>query len=188
MSDNINEVCFERYEIWAGKKLYGQGNGQDFSVWNPQANDYSLGSVTADKLQDFLNRTESSARKISKEASWSVVLTLRFLIPAIGKVGGVWEFTTRAESSSIPQIRDTFDMVLETGGTVTRTLFDLNIDWHISKKMGSKSAYPVVSLIPNMSKQNLARQRELLNQHAELPFIITDEVINRTQQIEYSES
>lgn len=179
LSDNINEVCYERYEIWAGKKFYGEGDGKDFVVWSQQENNYKY--IHVDECQEFMNKIESSAKKISKDAKWNLTLTLRFLIPAIGKVGGIWEFTTRAEKSSINLIRDPFDMVLEKGGTVTRTLFDLNIDWHVSKKMGSKSAYPVVSLIPNMSRYNLEKQRELLNKNAELPYIITDNVIKQIE-------
>lgn len=181
-SDNLTEICNERYEMWDGSQKCGWGDGENFNLWNEEKKCFEAFNVPRGDLDDFLKNTENKINQKNRNypVKWSVILTLRFMIPEIGKILGVWEFSTRGEKSSIKQIISPFDNVQRWGGTVTRTFFDLNLDWHVSKKKGNKSAYPVISLVPNMSKQNLEKQRLLLEQNNnDLPLIITENVLHK---------
>jgi hypothetical protein len=77
-------------------------------------------------------------------------------------VAGVWQFTTKGEMSTIPQIRDVFDAMFEARGFVKGIVFDLSVDFAKSQKPGNKSRYPVVSLIPNESEENIEKLKGTL--------------------------
>lgn len=141
LSDNIEDCCFQRYELWKGKKLFGFGDGEEFLLWNKEKEEYQRFLVS--QVPDIQERAAKKA-----EAEWSEVLTLRFFLTQFREVLGVWQLDTRAAKSSIQQIVSTFDFVLEKRGSVVGVAFDLKVEKVTSTKPDSKSVFPVISLIP----------------------------------------
>lgn len=173
-SDDINYSCPERYELRDKKgHLFGRGNGESFEVWSGKEEKYVL-----IHLADMPDVKEVSAKKAESLKGWERVLTLRFILPKIRGIMGAWEFSTKADKGSIDSIRDTFDMVQQQAGTVQRIPFDLTIEKHTSQKPDSKSSYPIIRLIPNISDQNMMLVSKFLNNGGSLKGIpaITDAV------------
>lgn len=154
--DDPSKVCAERYEYRddAGG-LVAYGDGQTFNVWNGKA----YQSYT---IEQYPNLMQGIAQKHPNRAvragydGWSVTLTLTFVVPAVRGVAGVWAFTTKGAASSIPQVRNAFDAVLENRGFVRGIIFDLNVKFATTQKPGDNSRFPVVSLVPNESEENVA--------------------------------
>ena len=90
--------------------------------------------------------------------NWDIVLTLRFIVPAVRGIVGVWQFSTKGKASSIRNIRESFDGVQMMRGTVTQTVFDLSVQFAKSNKPGVSSRYPVVSLVANDTRIEEIRQ------------------------------
>ncbi|MGF2526019.1 hypothetical protein ACQUW0_27255, partial [Ralstonia pseudosolanacearum] len=76
-------------------------------------------------------------------------LTLRFIVPAIRGVVGVWVLNTKGRASSVKNLRDSFDSVQAMRGTVTTSVFDLSVHFHKSNKPNQNSRYPVLELVCN---------------------------------------
>lgn len=141
ISDDPVDSCNERYECRDDQgRLAGYGNGVDTYIFNPQTEEYEL---------------EEDKSKIKSAGKWETILTIKFIIPKIRSVFGVWQLSTKGDKSSIPAIRDTFDAVLNTAGTVRNIPFDLQVQKVKSQKPNSKSLFPVISLVPNLSQDNL---------------------------------
>ena len=68
--------------------------------------------------------------------NWDIVLTLRFIVPAVRGIVGVWQFSTKGKASSVRNIRESFDGVQMMRGTVTQTVFDLSVQFAKSNKPG----------------------------------------------------
>lgn len=150
-------VCEERYEYRDGDgRLYAKGDGENFNVWD--------GKVYQQlKLEDYPNlmsqiQKKHPNRKVKKGLDgWEVVLTLNFLTPLIRGIAGYWSFSTKGAASTIPQIRNLFDEVLSNKGHIKGILFDLSVQFATSQKPNIQSRYPVVSLIPNESDENIQK-------------------------------
>lgn len=141
ISDDFKDSCFERYECRdKDGRLAAYGDGEKTFVFKDTINDYELSKLTRAKLADL--------------GKWSVILTIKFIALDVSGVFGLFQFDTKGDKSSIPQIRDTFDTVLSTIGTVINIPFDLIVEKVKSQKPGSKSVFPVVSMVPNISKDN----------------------------------
>src|ERR1700741_4185163 len=84
ISDNINEVCNQRYELWDGGVKRGYGDGQEFFVFEPKQKEYVQ-----------WQGTESERERLGK---WDMILTLRFLVIEITGVIGVWQLDTKAKA------------------------------------------------------------------------------------------
>ena len=144
--DDPTKVCNERYEYRdnAGA-LVARGDGRTFEIWNGKI--YAPYSI--DQYPDIMDQI--TARNPTKRGAdnWDVALTLRFIIPAVRGVVGVWQFSTKGAASSIKNIRNSFDGVQLMRGTVCQTAFDLSVQFAKSNKPGSNSRYPVVSLVAN---------------------------------------
>lgn len=144
--DNAEKVCNERYEYRDDKgALVARGDGRTFEIWDGKR--YAPYSV--EQYPDIMQQI--TARNPTKRGAdnWDVALTLRFIVPAIRGVVGVWQFSTKGAASSIKNIRNSFDGVQLMRGTVTQTVFDLSVQFAKSNKPGVNSRYPVVSLIAN---------------------------------------
>ena len=145
-SDDASKVCNERYEYRDDKgALVAKGDGRVFEIWDGKK--YAPFSV-----EQYPNIMEQVAQKNPTKRgndNWDIVLTLRFIIPAVRGVVGVWQFTTKGRASSIKNIRESFDGVQIMRGTVTCTVFDLSVQFAKSNKPGVNSRYPVVSMIAN---------------------------------------
>lgn len=144
VSDNVEEVCNERFECWdtKGRKV-AHGDGENFFLFNEKSKEYDIQV----KKEEALEKTKGS--------KWSAVLTLRFLIPEIRGVMGLWQLDTKGAKSSIGNLRDTFDSVMEKAGRVRGIPFDLLVKKHTSKKPGATSVYPVLDLVPNLSQESM---------------------------------
>lgn len=154
ISDDISFCCNERLELRDSKgDLYGKSDGQTFYIWNENTKLYEC--FLKKDIPDIEARTEKKTGK-----KWQRILTLRFIIPAIKGVLGLWQLDTKADKSSIDQIRDTFDYILAKAGTVTRVLFDLTVTKVKSQQPNNPSSYPVLNLIPNVSDENLTLLKE----------------------------
>lgn len=147
--DNPEKVCNERFEYRNEKgELVARGDGSVFEIWDGK----KYAPYPVDKYPDIMQQVaERNPKKPRNENDngWDVTLTLRFIIPAVRGVIGVWQFSTKGAASSIKNIRDSFDGVQAMRGTVTQTVFDLSVQFAKSNKPGVTSRYPVVSLIAN---------------------------------------
>lgn len=145
-SDDAEAVCNERYEYRDDKgALVARGDGRVFEIWDGKR--YAPYSV--EQYPDIMEQiTRRNPTKRGAE-NWDVALTLRFIIPAVRGVVGVWQFSTKGKASSIKNIRESFDGVQKLRGTVTGWAFDLSVQFAKSNKPGVNSRYPVVSLVAN---------------------------------------
>jgi hypothetical protein len=151
ISDDISFVCPERYELRNSKgDLFGKGDGENYAVWNAKEKIYQKF-----KLSEHTDLLERSSKAAASPKGWERVLTLRFLIPKVKGIVGLWQFSTKADKGSIDSLRDTFDFVMHQAGTVTRILFDLTVEKVKSNKPDDVSTYPIIRLIPNVSDENL---------------------------------
>lgn len=89
-------------------------------------------------------------------------MTLNFIIPLVRGIAGVWQFATKGTASTIPQIRETFDGMLIERGFCKGIIFDLNVKFATTQKPGDKSRFPVVSLVPNESDDNVLKVKSAL--------------------------
>lgn len=144
--DNPAKVCNERYEYRdnAGA-LVARGDGQTFEVWNGKR--YAPFSIS--EHPDIMERIATKYPTKRGAENWDVVLTLRFIIPAVRGVVGVWQLSTKGKASSVRNIRESFDGVQILRGSVTQTAFDLSVQFAKSNKPGVTSKYPVLSLVAN---------------------------------------
>lgn len=144
--DNPEAVCNERYEYRdnAGA-LVARGDGKTFEVWDGKR--YIQMSVM--EYPDLMNQITKRYPTKKGDDNWAIALTLRFIIPAVRGIVGVWQFSTKGRASSIKNIRNSFDGVQLMRGTVTQTVFDLSVQFAKSNKPGDSSRYPVVSMIAN---------------------------------------
>lgn len=158
--DAPEKVCNEMYEYRDdGGRRIAYGDGETFFVWNgKQYCQYST--------KDYPNLMAGVAEKHPNRAvlnggdGWIVTLTVTFIIPLVRGVGGVWQFTTKGTASTIPNIRDTFDAILQEKGFVKGIIFDMNVQFAVSQKPGDHSRYPVVTIVPNESEGNLFAVKE----------------------------
>jgi hypothetical protein len=142
-SNRVEDVCSETYICRDDKgRLLAEGDGETWRAWSTNRKEYVFGKSTIEEVE-------------KKYGKASVSLTIRFLLPKIPSVFGIWQFTTKGAKSSIPAIRDTFDQVLEMAGVVSNIPFDLTVEKVKSNKPGEASVFPVVTLIPNVSQENL---------------------------------
>ena len=144
--DDPAKVCNERYEFRDDKgALVARGDGRTFEVWDGKH--YVPYSV--DSYPDIMEQIAKNNPTKRGAENWDIVLTLRFIVPAVRGIVGVWQFSTKGKASSIRNIRESFDGVQMMRGTVTQTVFDLSVQFAKSNKPNTSSRYPVVSLIAN---------------------------------------
>jgi len=169
-SDNVLDVCFERWELRKGAKLYGYSDGTTTFVWDKK--DYKQTKAKMDAI----------AKEVKSEKGWERILTLTFAILKIRGVFGMWRFSTKAEASSLPQIKTAFDVVQQKGGTVINVPFDLLVKKVVDQKPDSKASYPVVTLVPNVSQEHLELMNEALIAGKEIKGIATEEKIDAVME------
>lgn len=149
--DDPAKVCNERYEYRDDRgALVARGDGHIFEIWNGKI--YAPYSV--DTYPDIMAQIEKNNPTKRGAENWDIVLTLRFIVPAVRGIVGVWQFSTKGKASSVKNIRESFDGVRMMRGTVTQTVFDLSVQFAKSNKPGVSSRYPVVSLVANDNRVN----------------------------------
>lgn len=158
--DDPEKVCNERYELRDGSgALVASGDGQVFQVWNGK----KYVEYSAAEHPDIMERLAARYPRKPKDENdngWDITLTMRFIIPAVRGIVGVWQLTTKGAASSVRNIRESFDAVQAMRKTVTGTVFDLAVKFAKSNKPGVTSRYPVISLTAN--DQRFEEMRELL--------------------------
>lgn len=144
--DSPEKVCNERYEYRDDKgALVARGDGRTFEIWDGKK--YVPYSV--DAYPDIMDQIAKNNPTKRGADNWDIVLTLRFIVPAVRGIVGVWQFSTKGKASSVRNIRESFDGVQMMRGTVTQTVFDLSVQFAKSNKPNTNSRYPVVSLVAN---------------------------------------
>jgi hypothetical protein len=137
------DVCEERYEIRDDKgRLLAEGDGQHWRYWSKERGEYVFGEIALEKIEAKYGKAKES-------------MALRFILPRIKGVWGIWSFSTKGAKSSLPAIRDTFDQVHAQAGMVTNIPFDLLVEKVKSNSPGESRIYPVVTLVPNLSQENM---------------------------------
>lgn len=168
-SDDAEKVCNEQYQYRDDKgALVARGDGHTFEVWN--------GKVYAPyTIEDYPNIMQLIAEKNPtkrKEDNWDIVLSMKFIVPAVRGVVGVWGLTTKGRASSVRNIRESFDAVQMMRGTVVTSVFDLSVHFHKSNKPNDTSRYPVLSLVANDNR--VSDIKELIQQKENLSLLLSN--------------
>jgi len=175
ISDDDFQSCFEE---WDGRdnegRRAGYGDGETYWLWEYGKNEYSE-TKDRQKVADFSKK---------HAVKWRQVLTINFVIPAIKGVFGVWQLQTGGDKSSINAIRNTFDEMKELAGTVINIPFDLCVKRVTSNKPEAKSVYPVISLVPNISAENMETLRAFFEAGLDIKRqgVLTDQKLTALQQ------
>lgn len=153
--DDPAKVCNERYEYRDDEgRLLATGDGENFQIWNGK--EYQ--EVSIEQSPNLMKSVEKRhPNKLYQKTcdGWQIILTLNFIIPCVRGIAGVWQFSTKGNASTIPNVRNVFDAMLEMKGYCKGIIFDLSVQYAKSQKPGDKSRYPVVSLVPNESEENI---------------------------------
>lgn len=156
LSDDLRECCRHYYELRdtkGGRVAYG--DGVEFFVATPNGGAVIDVLHTPEDTDAFMD--ELAARVNSK---WRERLTLRFALPQV-PVLGVWQFSTHGSGTTIPNILGTIDLMKNLAGRIVGIPFDLKVEKVKSDKAGSRSVFPIVSLVPNISTESAAIVRSL---------------------------
>lgn len=154
-SDEPALVCHERYVYRDDRgALVARGNGQIFEIWDGrQYTPYAVADYP-DIWQQIIDKNPTKRGA----DNWDIELTMRFIVPAIRGIVGVWQLATKGRASSVKNLRDSFDAVQRLRGTVTKSVFDLSVHFHKSNKPGQNSRYPVLELVCNDTRIEQIRQ------------------------------
>ena len=162
-SDDPAQVCIEQYEYRDDEgRLIAKGDGQTFEVWNGKQYSKLTTTEYPHLMQSVQSRYPTKYAERNGDG-WRVRLTLHFIIPRVKGIVGVWTFETNGTASTIPQVRDAFDTMLEQRSFVKGVIFDLNVRYAQTQKPGDRSRFPVVSLVANESEENVAMIKEAYN-------------------------
>jgi hypothetical protein len=174
ISDDDNISCDE---LWEGREkatgdLAGKSDGETYELWDYDSQSGYIPTKDKKKVAEF-----------SKQHSveWSVILTLRFIIPAIPEVFGMWKLQTKGTKSSINSIINTYDSMKDHAGTVINIPFDLVVKKVKGQKPGQKRVYPVIDLVPNISSENIEILRKWLTQGGDIKDLgmVNDKKLNQ---------
>lgn len=158
--DDPEKVCNERFEYRDDEgRLIAEGNGELFKVWDGSKYEELTVEQYPNLMQSIAKRYPNKAVKKGGDG-WKITLTLNFIVPLVRGVAGVWQFTTNGSASTIPAIRETFDGMLAERGFCKGIIFDLNVQFATTQKPGDKSRFPVVSLVPNESDDNVLKVKK----------------------------
>lgn len=161
--DDFRDVCDERYELRTSKafdgvggRLFASGDGEEFRIYDKEKDDYQIVTIPPDSKDKFMEETAKTVK-----GEWVTSLTLRFIIMKLTGVFGIFQYTTKGEASTIPQVVSVLDAVYERAGRISGIPFDLEVEIAKSQKPGSQSKFPVVKLIPNLSADMLEQIKTL---------------------------
>ena len=167
ISDDFRKVCNEELVLRdnAGKRI-AYGDGVNFKVWSRTENKGRGGYVDRN-IEDTPDLHEQILKAYPKAGEWKETLTLNFIIPRIRGIAGQWQYSTHGAASTIPTVREAFDQVLAARGFVKGIIFDMTVKMHVSNAPDSKSRYPVVNIVPNMSEANVQLVKNTLLKQGE---------------------
>ena len=150
-SDEADQVCKEFYEYRDDSgALVARGDGETFEVWSAKSCRYE--QVFVSEHPDIMQLIK---QHYPSNQDWSVKLSALFILPMVRGIAGVWQFETKGAASSVQNVANTFDLMINERGFAKGIIFDLNVQFAKSQKPNQKSRYPVVSLVPNESENNL---------------------------------
>ena len=135
-------------------RLVAYSDGYEYALYSKEKDEYRVTSI--DDRPDIHDWTASHF-----QANWRETLRLRFILPEVRGVIGLWQFETSGVSTSIPSIISTFDYIQQGAGTVKNIPFDLMVTMRKSQRPGSKSRFPVVQLVCNISTDNLEKIQKM---------------------------
>lgn len=167
VSNDLNEVCNERFEAWDKGKRLGWGDGETFTVWNPTGGAESKGAY-----ENGLSKDDAKVKALGK--LWARTLTLRFVLLKMKGVLGYWTFQTKAKETTIPSIVKAFDMVMERSGSIIGFPFSLVVEKVQSYTPGMPKNYPIVKLIPNFTEETIEQVRAYVEAGGELSRLTTN--------------
>ena len=163
--DDPAKVCNERYEYRDNTgALVARGDGQEFEVWNGK----KYIPVSTEKYPDIMQQICEKYPTRRGGDNWDIALTMRFIIPAVRGIIGVWVFSTRGKASSMKNIINSFDGVKMLRGTITNSVFDLSVAFAKSNKPNQNNRYPVVTMIANDLRINEIREELKPNDEVKL--------------------
>lgn len=165
ISDDLSEVCNERYECWDKGKRWGWGDGEDFEVWNGEK------YVPVKKGDPLLNGKK-----------WELMLTLRFVLLEMRGVLGYWTFQTKGKETTIPSVVKSFDFVRERANTIVGFPFNLIVEKRKGYNPGEARNYPTVSLVPNFSEASMELVANYIEQGGNMNKITTSFIQSVEQQ------
>lgn len=168
ITDDLTEACSQYYASWDKGKLWGEGDGEVFRIWDPTIVDKD-GKAVGGYVKD-VPKTDPRVKAIK---GWAEHLRLRFVIPAIKDVLGYWEFMTKGSASSIPNIIETFDFIQKKAGTIMGFPFDLTVSKASGYSPGAAKSYSVVQLIPNRGEENISAIKAYLDGGGDISKIAT---------------
>jgi len=117
-----------------------------------------LGFYTLDWLK---NKIEKSVANGNEKIKWFELLRMRFVLCNFRAMGR-WEYTTKGELSTIPQIIQAYDAVKKQRGTVVGTQFTFFVQMVESGRSGVGRKYPVASMAPVETLENYEKGNLLL--------------------------
>lgn len=137
-ADDPEYFCIERFEgrDKAGK-LMATGDGECYYKYRYDNGDFSTETLTrAEVLQDG----------DLKGLVWKKALIMRFVVLELGQALGLWQLTTNADKSSIPNLKRAYDSLLNMRGSVAGIPFELSVHKHKSNTPGANHSYPVLNM------------------------------------------
>ena len=161
-SDSAYEVCREEYEYRDDKgALIASGDGQRFKVWDGKRY-IQLSTEDVPTLMESISKRYAKKTNTSEDNGWRIKLTMNFLIPMVRGVVGLWTFETNGVASSIRNCRNAYDAMLEERGYVRGAIWDMTVAFAKTQKPNDTSKFPVVSIIPNESEDNVRMIKEAM--------------------------
>lgn len=178
-SNNVDECLTEQIEFRNNDGLWARGDGENWKVYNPDSRKYVDKSVDINSMREFcINK---------KRCTESQILTMYFVIVKIRDVMGVWRLQTKAARSSIPAMLECVDTVASwSNGVLQGVPFDLSVRKHRSDapETGFKRVYPVLSLVCNISPENIANMERLKESGEKFKLLTNHEIeSNERRQI-----
>ncbi len=173
ISDDINEVCNQRYECWEKGKRYGWSDGDDWTVWDASKGDIGKDGKPKGSYVTIKSDTPEKQALIKSVGKWDEMLTLRFVILEMKGIMGYWRFETKAKTVTIPSIIKSFDFVREKAGSIIGFPFSLIVEKKTGYNPGEARNYPAVSLVPNFTQDSLEMVREYIEMGGNMNRITT---------------
>lgn len=163
ISDDLGEVCNQRYECWEKGKRYGYSDGTNWTVWDASKGDKDKDGKPKGEYITVLADTPENQRLIKSVGKWDEMLTLRFVLLEMKGIMGYWRFETKAKAVTIPSIVKSFDLVKEKAGSIIGFPFSLIVEKKTGYNPGEAKNYPVVTLVPNFTQDTLSMVREYID-------------------------
>lgn len=151
LSNDISEVCNQRFECWENGKRWGFGDGENFTLWDATKKAY-------------INDIPVTDPRVKQVGKWDEMLTLRFVLLELPGIMGYWSFQTKAKAVTIPSIVKSFDFVKEKAGSIVGFPFSLTVEKKVGYNPGDPKSYPVVSLVPNFTEQTIEMVQQYIEQ------------------------